>query len=224
MDTTTAKELAKKIKISLDCIVREEYEMFLLKKIYESKFSKNLVFKDGTVLRLAYGSPRFSQDLGFEAIGKLDKEKFLRFIKKIQHPNIIEIKTRDKFYTLFALVKIRDKILPRSFSIKIEVSKRPGKWQKDKDYFDKVIISQTAVFSVFARIASLEKILKEKKDALKHRKAPRDIFDYWFINQLLKKQAKINLAGFDLSQVKSELHRLLPRPSLRIIESWLEKD
>lgn len=223
MDINTAKDLSKKLKISIDCVVREEYEILLLKEIFESEFGFNLVFKGGTALRFAYGSPRFSEDLDFEAIGDFDGKNFLGFIKKVtRYPGIVAVETREKFYTMFALVKVIDEILPQPFSIKVEISKRKGEWVKDKDYSDKPISSEVAVFRVLARVASLEKILEEKKDALKRRKAPRDVFDYWFVGQALGKRVTIDFSGHDPVHVKSELRRLLPKPHWRLIDSWLE--
>lgn len=223
MDINTAKDLSKKLKISVDYVVREEYEMLLLKEIFESEFGSNLIFKGGTALRLVYGSPRFSEDLDFEAKEDFDGKKFLSFLKEVtRYPGIIAVETRQKFYTVFGLVKVRDEILPRPFSIKVEISKRKGKWVKDKDYFDKPISSEVAVFRVLARVASLEKILEEKKDALKRRKAPRDLFDYWFISQILGKKTAIDFSGHNPVHVKSELRRLLPRPYWRLVNSWLE--
>jgi len=221
MDITTAKDLSKKLKINLNYVVREEYEMLLLKEIFESKFGSNLIFKGGTALRLVYGSPRFSEDLDFEAKGAFGGKKFLKFIKGVvRYPGIAAVETREKFYTVFSLIKIKDEILPRPFSIKVEISKRKRGWRKDKDYFDKPISSEVTVFRILASVASLERILEEKKDALKRRKASRDVFDYWFISQALGKNKKttIDFSGHDPADVKSELHRLLPKPYWRLID------
>lgn len=48
-----------------------------------TKFQKNLggqylIFKGGTALRLAYKSPRFSDDLDFALLKKLDINQFFR--------------------------------------------------------------------------------------------------------------------------------------------------
>ncbi len=126
-----------------------------------------------------------------------------------------------KFYTLFAIAKIREDFLPRAFQIKIEISKRKGRLAAGKDFTERVITGQATPLTVLARVASLELILKEKEDALKNRKAARDLFDYWFINQLLKKDVKVDLTGYDKSLAKSELHRLLPRSYWKVVDSWL---
>lgn len=224
MDISTAREISRKLKISRDFVVREEYEILLLKEIFESEFGSSLVFKGGTALRLAYNSSRFSEDLDFTLIKKINRKKFLLFLQDLakKYPVITAVETVDKFYTVFALVKIKEDYLERSFSIKIEVSKREGSFILDKDFSQQLIRSEVTPLSVLAQVASLERILEEKEDALKNRKAARDVFDFWFINQLLKKAFKSNFAGYNKEQVKSELHKFLPGNYWRLIDSWLK--
>ena len=77
MDLIAAQTLSQKLQISLEQVVREEYEILLLKEIFESEFGANLVFKGGTALRLVYNSPRFSEDLDFTLIKDFDREGFI---------------------------------------------------------------------------------------------------------------------------------------------------
>lgn len=224
MDISTARSLSQKLQISTDYIVREEYEILLLKELFESEYGTSLVLKGGTALRLVYNSARFSEDLDFTLIKEIDRKKFINFLKEMRkkYPTMISIEPTDKFYTIFALVRIKEDYLDRSFSIKIEISKRKGKWVKEKDYTELIIKSEVTPLTVLAQVTSLERILKEKEDALKNRKAARDTFDYWYINQLLKKEVKVDFSGFDKKYAKSELHKLLKRPYWRIVDSWLE--
>lgn len=225
MDIATARILSNRLQISIDCIVREEYEILLLKEIFESEYGTKIVFKGGTSLRLAYGSSRFSEDLDFTMLEEFDANNFIKFLKKManRYEETITIETAiEKYYTVFVIAKVRENFLNRAFSIKIEISKREREWVKERDYTDKVIKSEVSPLTVLARVATLSSILREKKDALKNRKVARDIFDYWYIHQLLKKEVKIDLLGYDKRQVKSELHRLLTKPYWRVIDSWLE--
>lgn len=224
MDLTTAQTLSQKLQISIEQAVREEYEILILKEIFESEFGAGLVFKGGTALRLAYNSPRFSEDLDFTLIKDFDREKFISFLKELEqkYPAIIAVEANEKFYTIFGLIRIKEDYLSLAFSIKVEVSKREGEWVNDKDYTDKIIRSEVTPLTVLAQVASVERILEEKEDAIKNRKAPRDIFDYWYINQLLKKEVNVSFEGYDKTHAKAELHRLLPRTYWRIIDSWLE--
>lgn len=226
MDLIAAQSFSNKLQISLDQAVREEYEILILKEIFESGYGSNLVFKGGTALRLAYSSPRFSEDLDFTLIIIKDfsKEGFIRFLRKLEkkYPAIIEVEVMEKFYTIFGLIRIKEDYLDRSFSIKVEVSKREGKWVENRDYSNKIIKSEVTPLTVLAQVVSLERILEEKVDAIKNRKAPRDIFDFWYINQLLQKQVKPDFKGFDKEHCKAELHRLLPRTYWKVVDSWLE--
>lgn len=224
MDLPAAQILSQKLQISLDLVVREEYEILLLKELFESEFGTSLVFKGGTALRLAYASARFSEDLDFTEVKAIDPKLFINFLKEIEkkYSSIISIEPTDKFYTLFALVKIKENYLDRAFSIKVEISKRKEKWVKDTDFKDMVIRSEVTSLTVLARVATLIKILQEKKDALKNRKAARDIFDYWYISELLKKEVKVDFKGFNKKEVKAELHRLLAKPYWKVVDLWLE--
>lgn len=223
MDILTAKSLSERLKISMDHVVREEYEIVLLKDIYESGFGKHLVFKGGTALRLAYGSPRFSEDLDFILMEDFDRAKFTDFLKNTgkRYPAVSSIETVDKFYTVFALVKIKETYMERAFCLKIEISKREKKLLRGKNYSEKIIKSETTPLTILARVASLEMILHEKEDALKNRKAARDVFDYWYINQLMRKEIKADFSNYDRVEAKSELHRLLPRNYWRLVDTWL---
>ena len=226
MDISAAQVLSNKLQISLEQIIREEYEILLLKEIFESGYGSSLVFKGGTALRLAYNSPRFSEDLDFTLIiiKDFNKEEFIQFLKELEkkYPAIIGVEVNEKFYTIFGLIRIKEDYLDRNFSIKIEVSKREGEWIEDKDYSNKIIKSEVTPLTVLAQVVSIERILEEKEDAIKNRKAPRDIFDFWYINQLLQKQVKPNFDGYDKEHAKSELHRLLPRTYWKVVDSWLE--
>lgn len=224
MDLTTAQTLSQKLQISIDQVVREEYEILLLKEIFESEYGSSLVFKGGTALRLTYNSPRFSEDLDFTLIKDFDRKMFLVFLKDLEnkYPAVSAVEANEKYHTIFGLAKIKEDYLDRAFSIKVEVSKREDVWTKDQDYSNKIIRSEVTPLTVLVQVASLERILREKKDAIKNRKAPRDIFDYWYINQLLQKQVKPNFEGYDKEHAKAELHRLLVRTYWRIVDSWLK--
>lgn len=224
MDISTARSFNQKLQISIDYIIREEYEILLLKELFESKYGTSLVFKGGTALRLVYNSPRFSEDLDFTLIKGIDRKKFINFLKEMgkKYPTMISIEPTDKFYTIFTLVRIKEDYLAHTFSIKIEVSKRKREWAKEKDYTELIIKSEVTPLTVLAQVASLPIIIKEKEDALKNRKVARDVFDYWYINQLLKKRVKVDFTGFDKKRAKSELHKLLVKSYWRIVDSWLE--
>jgi len=79
--------MENKLGISIIQIVREEYEMILLQSIFNSFMSQKLVFKGGTALRLAYGSPRFSDDLDFSELKTIELKKFQKWCQETTKAN-----------------------------------------------------------------------------------------------------------------------------------------
>jgi len=74
--------LATDLHIDRERIIREFYEMLMLNEIAQNSWSQWLVFKGGTALRLAYQSPRFSDDLDFGMIQPIIIDKLSQFISK----------------------------------------------------------------------------------------------------------------------------------------------
>ena len=149
---------------------------------------------------------------------------FQEWCKKIAQatPNLELIEVLKKYYTLYAKFRIKDVALTQTIGIKIEISVREGKWKKDKNYTLMNLKSEVTPITVMAQVASLEQIKKEKLMVSPLR--VRDIFDLWFIRQTLKEPGKMDFSRFKASQVKRELHRLLPEGKQRLIETWLPKD
>lgn len=226
MNETLAKELSRRLRIDIEQIVREEYEMIFLKRLFESKIGKNLIFKGGTSLRLCYGSPRFSQDLDFSLKGQVNKKDFFEIINSFpkESPQVKVGDLFDKRFTLFSLLKIKEEYLPLPFSIKIEVSKRKEIWKEGKNFQIELVKSEITPINFLGQIATLDKILQDKIDVLRERREPRDLFDIWFISQLLKKDIKIPFELFKRQELKRELHKFLPRPWWKIIDQWKTKE
>jgi len=65
MEREIAERQARDLKIDVTQVVREFWEVLILKGLFDSPEGKFLIFKGGTALRLVYGSPRFSEDLDF---------------------------------------------------------------------------------------------------------------------------------------------------------------
>src|SRR4030066_763441 len=86
MEREIAERQARNVKIGVTQVVREFWEMIILKGLFESHEGKSLIFKGGTVLRLVYGSPRFSEDLDFSLTVDNLKGKFKTLVKKIISP------------------------------------------------------------------------------------------------------------------------------------------
>jgi len=211
MNKELAEQLSRKLKISTPQIIREEYELIVLKDIYASNLADKVVFKGGTALRLAYDSPRFSDDLDFSQLKNVKTEDFINLCKEIatNNPNIELVEALKKFNTLFALFKVSDPSISQNFSIKIEVSTRKEDLKKDEDYSLILLKSSVTPVSMIANTFSLKKILKDKLSI--EPKRIRDVFDIWFVKQNLgDKDIKMDFSGFNKNEVKRELSKLLP--------------
>lgn len=224
MNKQLADTLQKSLGVSQEQIVREEHEMIILKALFESEIGKSFVFKGGTSLRLAYGSPRFSEDLDFSVIEKFDKKSLDKLLKSITDQNdaLELVETRQKHFTYFALFKVKDASIPQAFSVKFEASTRPVNWQKNKNYQLLALNSKVTNLTVLAQVAKLETIEQEKLTITPPR--VRDLFDLWFIGQKLGKSTPLSFQGFEIRIVRSELHKFLPEQDRRMLEKWLPKD
>lgn len=223
MNKQLAEQLSKRLKISTPQIVREEYELIVLNEIFSGSLADKLVFKGGTALRLAYDSPRFSDDLDFSLLKNVKTEDFINVCKEIatNNPNIELVEALKKFNTLFALFKVTDSSISQNFSIKIEVSTRKENLKKDKDYSLIVLKSSVSPVNLIANTFSLEKILSDKLSI--EPKRIRDIFDIWFIKQNLgDKDTKMDFTNFNKNEVKRELNKLLPVSYRGLVEDVIK--
>jgi predicted nucleotidyltransferase component of viral defense system len=223
MNKQLADELQKSLSISEEQIVREEYEMIILKQLFESELGSLFVFKGGTALRLAYGSPRFSEDLDFSVLGGFSKEKLDALLKGLprQYEVVKIIDLTQKRYTYFGLFRIKENFMNQAFSIKFEASVRPTVLEKDIDYKLLALSSKVTSLTVLAQVESMAQIEKEKKtiDPLR----VRDIFDLWFISQKSGNPAPMNFNNWDTEIVRRELFKYLPEKDKRLVEQWIPK-
>ena len=212
LEQEIVNKLSKELRIAPEFIVREVWEIIILKEIFEQKWAEKLVFKGGTALRLAYQSPRFSVDLDFSVLAKINPKSFFSFLNNLEkkYPKLEIIDRKDKFYTLYAQIRIKELFLSRSFSIKIEISKRKNQFKKN-EYLPKVLKTSVYPLEVLCDTATLEKIYRDKIDTVQNRKAPRDLFDLWYLSEKLNKPFKPPKTKLTEKEIKSELHKLLPK-------------
>lgn len=225
MEQTRVGELAKKLQISPEQVVREEYELFFLRDLFGSSFGPNLVFKEGTALRLAYGSLRFSDDLDFSVLKRVNTGKFAKVIQGIgnRYPKVKISDVRRKKNTLFALIKIKEEFLPLAFSIKIEISTRAVDWETGVDYLVKTLSSEVTPVAVVGQTASLLRIKKDKQLAIKTRKRGRDLYDLWLVSSQLREEFKVPKHKLSLKELKMELNKLLPLNERYVVEQLVFK-
>ena len=224
MDQLLAERLAQELRIAPEHIVREEHELLILQSLMESPLGNALVLKGGTALRLAYGSPRFSDDLDFSLLTPVPEEVFVHGAETVAGslPQVTLVEALGKRFTLFALYNVREPYLPYAFSIKLEVSTRPETWEGEQDFSLRLLTSPVTPVTVLAQVATLERMWSDKQAALAARRQPRDLYDLWFIAQKLRRVFTPDLSGFDRKAIRRELRKYLPSSHWQVIESWSE--
>lgn len=226
MDEEVTRELANKLNTFPENVVREEYEMIFLKSLMESRWGKDLIFKGGTALRLAYHSLRFSEDLDFALIKKINWRGLKEVIRQVAGdlPAVKIKELKEKFYTYFSLFSVREECLPQSFLLKIEISKRPVDWKKEKDFKLLQLITPVTPLRTSGFVVTLERAFKNKKIAFKERVKGRDLYDLWWLSQNLKEKTTFFANGrFDKKIITSELKRFLPKGNWWVIEEILKR-
>ena len=186
IELTQLGQLAEREGVSLDVMIMEAYQLVILEEIGRKPLAKNLVFKGGTCLRLAYHSFRFSEDLDFSLLKPIKFKQFKDMTDSIvsHYPEISISEAYDMKQTLFARLVVE--VGKKRIGIKIEVSKRNESLEKGRDYQFRLLSSPTTVVQPYFQVETLEKIYQDKLKAVKTRKKPRDWFDLWYLSQKLR--------------------------------------
>ena len=162
------------------------------------------------MLRLCHGLNRYSVDLDFYFIKKIDLDKFnKRFIDCISRRFQIT-DAAVKHFTL--LYEFRSKNHPRRLKIEIRKQLKPLKYE------EVIAFSANSTQQVLLKALTLEQMMKNKIEAALNRKEPRDCFDIEFllrrgvkidINDKTKKQLKDRASGFTKKDIAAALSPLL---------------
>jgi len=217
MEQSIAEQKARELGIDRTQVVREYWELIILRGLYESPQGRYLIFKGGTALRLAYGSPRFSEDLDFSLTKDVMKGKFLPLIKKIisPFPELIQTDLEEKYYTYLAEIKVTQSYLRLPFRIKVEISKREI---KDYQWELKLLNSSATVVQVMTQVATPEQIYQDKLACLKERGKPKDLFDLWYLSERLRIPYDPPKTDVKRKDVIRDLRKYLPRDFWPAIE------
>jgi len=216
MEQLLAERLALELKINVTQVVREYWEVALLNRLFETPESRNLVFKGGTALRLAYGSPRFSEDLDFSLSGDDLRDVFKGMAAGLVEP-FTEAEITDlavKRWTYLCDIRVVEGYLAQPFRVKLELSRRPAPGYLSEL---RLITSPTTPVQALGRVATLEQMYQDKLDCIASRAAPKDLFDLWFISQKLEIPYRAPDTTVTPGQLRRELAKYLPSDYQRVI-------
>ncbi len=220
MEQLLAERLAGDLKIDVTQVVREYWEVLLLKGLLESPHGNNLVFKGGTALRLAYGSPRFSEDLDFALLEDSLKGGLQSLAESMvePYPEASLTDVAEKRWTYLWEIKVTEGYLAHPFRIKIEISRRTV---MGYDHRLRLITSPATPLQVLGKVATLEQLYKDKLACVKDRTAPKDLFDLWFICQKLRIPYQPPETSVSRKELRRDLGKYLPADYRPVIEELL---
>lgn len=184
-----------------ELIKQEQFEIEVLDKLNTCKLLDPLLFGGGTMLRLCHGLERFSVDLDFWFIKKVDFKQFFILCQNCLKQDYVIKDAMDKHYTL--LLEISSKNYPRN--LKIEMRKEI----KDMSFDNSIAYSTYTNKQVLIKTAKLDWIMKSKINTFLVRQEIRDCFDLEF---LIKK-------GIEIEGSREQLKRLL-----KMIDSLSKQD
>ena len=207
--------------------VRREYVQHLfLSYFYQEPQAVHVYFKGGTALRIVYGSPRFSEDLDFDATVHDVREiehAVLHSLVEIEREGIKSSITESKPTSGGYLAIIEFTLGTRVVPIRLEVSFRGKGATADTE-----TIAGDFVPPYIINALAQEQLVDGKLAALLDRQKPRDFYDLYFMLQKglitpkqkavlrevlpLVQSTKINFAG--------ELKTFLPQSHWAVIRDF----
>ncbi len=175
--------------------------MEVLDRLNSGRFLVPLGFVGGTMLRLCYGSNRFSVDLDFWFAREIDYPDYFKKCRGLFSKYYQIRDAANKFHTI--LFELASPEYPRGFKIEMR------KGDKSFRFTETIAFSQYSDLQVRVKVLSLEDMLAEKMKALLQRGEIRDAFDLEFI---LRRGVKLEVDARMLEKV------------LTVVDSFKEKD
>jgi predicted nucleotidyltransferase component of viral defense system len=217
MDQYLLEKLTKELKISSLNIIRENVEIAFLDILSQSKLSTKLIFYGGTSLRLAYNSPRFSEDMDFLMIKNINVNDLKKLIEELikNYSGLYLKDIKMKRNTLFALLNLTYPNLKHPLNIKIEISKK-----KNGVIFNYIPLSSPCShLNPIVATADLLSLKNLKIKAIINRDDPKDWFDLWYISKILKEPfIPPKKFSFNHKEFRNQLKRFLPQNRWLLIE------
>jgi len=151
----------------------ELFEIELLDKLKSHQLLQPLVFGGGTMLRLCHGLERYSVDLDFWLIKKVNFDKYSTKLRDVLQSHYEITDEQEKFFTLLA--EVRSGKFPRRLKIEIRKEIKPC------DFQDRIAFCPNSSLQVILRTHTLSQTMINKIEALQTRNEIRDAFDIEFL-------------------------------------------
>ncbi|MBI4015823.1 MAG: nucleotidyl transferase AbiEii/AbiGii toxin family protein [Candidatus Aenigmarchaeota archaeon] len=159
----------------------KDYIQNIILFILYQEYGNTLIFKGGTALKKCYGLNRFSEDLDFTCVGKVDTKKLESGLKRFGIEYEIETKEYENGLKIILRITgplylgVRHSICNFiiDFSFRENVTLKPliktvGRFIEELPEFDVLVMDE-------------REILAEKVRAIMSRTKARDVYDLWFL-------------------------------------------
>jgi len=191
----------------------EVFEIEVLERLNNARFLESLVFGGGTMLRLCWGLNRYSVDLDFWFIKKIDQKEYFTKLKKSLSSEYELTDTNIKFYTL--LFEIRSTSYPNR--LKIEIRRE----MKSVDFEQRIAFSPYTTKQVAVRVHTLKQTMRNKIMAAVERRDIRDCFDIEF---LLRQGVSLDADINELDKLRKLIFSFKDRDYKVTLGSLLDKE
>lgn len=148
-------------------------EIEVLDRLKSGRFLEPLVFIGGTMLRLCHELDRYSVDLDFWIIKKIDQAEYFNKLKKDLSRGYEIVDACVKASTM--LIELKSSEYPKK--LKLEIRKE----LKDVRQEERIAYSRYSNRQVILRVHTLEGTMRSKIEAITDRKEVRDAFDIEFL-------------------------------------------
>ena len=210
------RQHAVRNQTSEENVVREYVQCAFLGCLYRQRGSEHLLFKGGTALRLAYQSPRYSEDLDYTAsdLTLAEAEGLVRKALGELRREGVDLSVSESKATSGGYLMVLEGAAGRFPSrILVNISLRSGKIKGEA-----VLITNPLAPAYTAYLLPEGRLAGEKIDALLSRKKPRDFFDVYFL-------ARKGVARREMSErkesLKKETSRLENKKAAMELKSFL---
>jgi len=226
LSSNTIFQLANKYQTTELNIRREYVQHLFLSYLYQHEAASGIYFKGGTALRIVYNSPRFSEDLDFDASVpdiKLIETVVLATINQLEREgmkvSIEESKETSGGYLGICSFEMGE----QTVQVRLEISFR------QKNYSGQTVVIAGDFIPPYTMVQlQEEQLVGEKIQALLSRQKPRDYYDmYYMLRASLLSPAQKSMLSQVLAVLKKteidfehELKQFLPRSHWTVIRDF----
>jgi len=195
--------LVIKSQTSKKNVYREYCQHLFLSFLYQEKEAEMMLFKGGTALKIAYQSPRYSEDLDFSLL-KISfsqlESLLLTITEKFEKTNLHSSITESKKTTGGFLAKLTVNPHQEKIQLLIQGSKRRIADQKA----DIKLIKNDFIPAYTVLLLSEKELIEEKIQAALTRNKLRDFFDVYYLLRSGKVPVSFRASLQQLSQTIKE--------------------